>query len=338
MPNKILIIGDLHIKSTLSYNDYIKDGRGREEQEVLDFIVEQSKDCNSVVLLGDNLNSKNNSADVIRKFTAFIECFENKTLYIISGNHDKKPSGESAFDYLKEVKNKNWNIVTNEVKEFNKLIFCPYFTNQELDSKTNEDASKKLFKMLPDGDALFVHHAIAGSKAKETPVSIFDEIVLNKEKLTKKYKKVFAGHIHSPQVMDNVIMAGSIFPNEVNEKEKFVWKLNLDTFVVEQIKLPGRMIVGLENPTVADLESLPKNSIVKITITDKEKKKDIDKLKEKLEQYDAGILVENIPTERKKLHTDHNIIDLDVEGLLKLYCESKKIEFKNILEVFNLIK
>jgi DNA repair exonuclease SbcCD nuclease subunit len=332
------MVGDLHIKSTLSYNDYVKGGRGQEEQEVLDFIVEQSKDCGSVVLLGDNLNSKNNSAEVVRKFTEFVERFENKTLYIISGNHDKHPNGEAAFDYLKEVKNKQWHIVTNEVKEINKLVFCPYFTKNELDCKTNEDASKKLLKMFPEGEALFVHHAIAGSKSKETPVSIFDEIVLSKEKLEKKYKKIFAGHIHSPQAMGNIIIAGSIFSGEINEKEKFVWKLDLDTFAVEQIKLPGRPIVGLENPTMGDLEALPKNSIVKITITDKEKKKEIDALKERLEGFDAGILVENIATERKKLHTDQNIIDLDVEGLLRLYAEQKKIEFSSLLNAFNLIK
>lgn len=338
MPNKILIIGDAHIKANLSYSDYVEDGRKQEEAEIFDFIVKQSNDCQSVVFLGDNLNSKNNSAEVIRKFTEFVERFENKTLYLLSGNHDKFPSGESAFDYLKEIKNKNWHIITNKIKKIDKFIFCPYHTKQELNCKTNEDAAKKLTKILPDNDILFIHHAIAGSKSKETPVSIFDEIILGKEKLEKKYKKVFGGHIHTPQINGNIIVAGSLFANEINEKEKFIWKIDLDTFEIEQIKLPGRAIIGIENPNVADLDKLVKNSIVKITITNKAKKKDIDKLKNKLEEFDAGILVENIAAERKKLHTDKNIIDFDVEGLLKLYCESKKIDLQPILNAFNLIK
>ena len=73
---KILLIGDTHWKDNLSYADYISDGRVAEKKEILDFIIESSKDCDHIVFLGDFFNSKNNSSEVNRQAVEFLEKFE----------------------------------------------------------------------------------------------------------------------------------------------------------------------------------------------------------------------------------------------------------------------
>ena len=50
---------------------------------------------------------------------------------------------------------------------------------------------------------------------------------------------------------------------------------------VQKIKLPGRGIYKLEDPSLEEVEAIGKNNIVKVIITDK--KIDIDELKEKLQ-------------------------------------------------------
>ena len=61
---KTLILGDLHLKNNLSYTEYISDGRVSEKKEILDFIIDQSEDCQHVVFLGDFFDAKNNSSQV----------------------------------------------------------------------------------------------------------------------------------------------------------------------------------------------------------------------------------------------------------------------------------
>lgn len=336
--NKLLVIGDTHFRLTLSYSDFIDGGRESEEKKIIDFIINQSEDCSSVVFLGDIMNSKTNPPGVIKKVVNFIEKFDGKEIFILKGNHDDY-GGKSTLDFLAEVKNKRWHVISDKVEKINNFIFCPYFTRQELDSQTNEEATKKLMKMLPDGDILFVHHAIAGSKSHDIPVSIFNEVVLSSEKLRKKYKQIFGGHVHTYNMMGNIVVTGSIFTYEINETEKFIFKLNTDTMETEKIKLPGRSIYGLTNPTLKDLSKIDKSSIVKVIITEKKTKKEIADLKDKLAEYDASMIIEQIKDERKKLHLEKGtIIDFDIKNLLKLYSDERKIPLNKLLEGLKLIE
>ena len=336
--NKILVVGDTHFRSNLSFADYIDDKREPEEKEILDFIIKQANDCSTVVFLGDLMNSRTNPPEVIKKAVNFIEAFDGKELFILKGNHDDY-SGKSTLDFLAEIKNKRWCIITNKIEEKNGMVFCPYFTKQELDEKTNEDATKKLIKMLPDGNILFVHHAISGSKSKEIPVSVFDEIVIPRLKLEKRYKQIFGGHVHTPSMINNIIIAGSIFTHDVNEINTYVWKLNTTTMEVEQIKLPGRAIYKLENPKLENLKKIDKSSIIKVVLTIKYDKKDMAELKDMLSEFDASMVIENIPTERRKLDIGKGtMLDFNIENLLQLYSKERNIPLEKLKAGFELIK
>lgn len=335
---KILAIGDQHFRDNLGYSEYISDGRKGEKKEILDFIIKESKDCDHIVLMGDNFNSKNNSSETNREYVEFLERFEDKEVYVISGNHEKKGDGKTAIDFLGEVRKQNWHIFTkpNSI-ELGKLKvdFLPYMLNSELEVDSCEEATKHIMKHLDGGDILFAHHAISGTTFNGIKTDLFKEIVLPKEKLEKKYKLVVAGHIHTPQQYGNVVITGSLFTNEMGDTEKYIWKID-EKLNVEKIRVPAREIHKIENPTLVQLTEYPKNSIVKIVLTDK--KIDTEEIKIVASGFDAYLLVEDYPSTRKKAHLEEGkAFDFSIEALLKLYAEEKGIDLQKLLTGLQLI-
>jgi len=334
---KIGIIGDQHFKDNLSYADYIDDRRVAEKKEILDFIVDSFKDCKHVVFMGDNFNSKNNSSEVNREFIEFLERFGTKELYIISGNHEKKGDGKTAIDFIGEIKKTNWHIFTKpnsiEIEEM-KIDFLPYMLNSELEETTHEDATKKIVKELKGGDIMFTHHALTGTTFNGMKSELLREIVLPREKLEKKYKIIIAGHIHQPQNVGNTLVTGSLFTSEVNEIEKFIYKID-DKLELEKFKVPAREIHKIENPTETQLKKIPSNSIVKVIV--KDKKIDVTKVEKNLKRFDAQLLIEDYPSTRKKMKIEKGAFDFSIEALLKLYSESKKVDYQKLKKGLELI-
>jgi DNA repair exonuclease SbcCD nuclease subunit len=336
------VVGDLHLKSHLSYSNYIADGRSAEKKEILDFIVKTFEDCKKVVFMGDNLNYRNNPSDVLRELVALIERFEGKEIFIIGGNHEKRSNGESAIDFLKEVKNPKWHVITNTVETFDDMVFCPFFTKVELETDSNKEGSSIILKKIGTGKILFSHYMISGSTLQSgMAAEILDEIILPADKLSKKFDLIINGHIHTPQTKDNVIITGSIFNNEVGETQKYIWKVNEKTLKTEQIKLPGRGIHKLENPTIEDIEKIKKSSIVKVIITSsKVTSSQLTELKKSLEKFDAYVLLEQIPQTRKKLHfgKGESVLEFSIEKLLEMYAKEKEVDYEKLKKAFELIR
>lgn len=335
--NLIGVIGDLHMKDFLSYGDHISDRRVGEKKEVLDFIVNSFFDCKYIVLLGDVFNSKNNSSETNREFVEFIERFDDKEIFIISGNHSKKGDGKTALDFLKEVKKTNWHIFTkpySHMIEGKNIQFLPYMLNSELSAENTDEATQKIMNILTDADLLFTHHAISGTTFLGLPTESFKEVVLPKEELEKKYKLIMAGHIHEPQSVGKVIISGSVFTNTVGEIEKYIWKIKED-LSVEQIKLPNRELHKITNPTLDKLSSIKEDSIVKVILTDKEI--NVKEIKKALEKFDASLLIENYPSDRKKVHIEEGAFDFSIESLLELYSKEKKVNYQELLKGLQII-
>jgi hypothetical protein len=335
------VIGDLHFKDSLGYADYIKDRRLSEKKETLDFIVESLKDCDHIVFMGDQLNGRNNSSEVIREFVAFLERFGKKDLYLLRGNHETSANGKSALDFLKELNKVNWHICTTKLSPWPLgeyvVDFLPYSTKAELGVKENSEATSKIMRGLKGADILFHHHAMSDTQAGTISTNIFDEPVLPRKKLAEKYGLVVGGHIHTPTHDDNVIVTGSIFCNEVGEMDKYIWKIG-KKLKVEQIRLPGRAIFKFENPTIDYVKKAvlanPHN-IVKVIITDKNIK--INELKEELSKYDAYLIVEQYPRERTKVHIE-GALDFNIENLLEIYAKEKEVDLEKLMKGLELVR
>ena len=335
MNNKILIFSDLHLSDTLPYNDIVN--REQEKKEILDFLVEKAKNCSSVILGGDSMNKRNNSSKVIREFTEFLERFEDKKLYILGGNHTKKPDGTSAKDYLKEIKNKNWKIITDKIETIENIDFCPYFSKAELGVKNNEEGQKMIMSKLKGNKILVAHYAISDSlTGTGQNTNVFDEIVLPRKELAKRYGMVVAGHLHKSSLKDNVLITGSVFSREANEKPKYIWKLDKETLKIEKIALLGRKIYSFENQV--NFNEISKNSIVKVVITDRKLKEKIPEIKKELEEFDGHTLSESYPRARKSIKFEKDLLEMTTEDLLKIYSRTRKISLEKLLEGWALVK
>jgi len=356
--DKIGVIGDLHLKDNLGYADYITDRRIPEKEEILNFIVENLKDCDTIVFLGDQFNRRNNPSLVIKEFVSFVERFDGKQIYILAGNHEKQGDGKSAIDFLKAILGKAWEVIvdtvaietiaridekTNKISPTleSKIVFCPYFSKAELGTKDNQEGSKLIMEKIGKGDILFVHHAISDTlTAAGIDTNIFPEPVLPKKELEKNFKLIFGGHIHTPQVSGTTIVAGSIFNEQIGDTGRYIWKIQTGPLKVEQIPLPGRKVYGLKDPEEKDLKPLEKNSIVKVTITKKETLAKLEQLKTKLRKFDAYLLLEQIPKERKKLHFggDEGLLEFDIDQLLEMFAKERKIDLEKVKKGFELIR
>jgi DNA repair exonuclease SbcCD nuclease subunit len=334
---KYLIVGDLHLKEKLGYADYITDGRTDEKQDVLDRIFDLSKGCQKVIFLGDQLNGRNNPSEVIKDFVKYIERFK-QDVYILAGNHEKVGDGKSAIDFMKELENKKWHIITNEVYEIDGDVFCPYFYKGELGATTNKEGAEQILKMLPKAKNLFMHHAASGYNIKSIVTDDLNEIVLPKKELSKMYNNIFLGHIHLPYSdnKSNIVYTGSVFTNEVNEGAKYVY--TYDGIKIKEHQLPVRQIVKLEDPEPKDFEKYTRDSILKVILTKKPAEKSLEKIKSLIDGYDGGILIEDYKVERKIIKFADDELNLDIMNLIKIYAEAKKLDFNKLKAGYELIK
>src|ERR1035437_427890 len=346
----ILAIGDLHFKESLGYSDLFEDKRENERQEILDFIVESVKDCDKVVFLGDQLNARNNTSEVIRAFVEFVERFDDKQVYIIAGNHEKKCNGRSAIDFLAELKKPNLHVIINEIVQIDGMVFCPYFTKAELNAKDNDEGLAKITAWIdsvrtniinihsPSADIFFCHFAISDTLVQSgLSTNIFDEIVLPKVELEKIFKLVVGGHIHKPKSYGRTIISGSVFNNEVGEEYKAIWKIKPEDKSYQEVPLPGRKIKKFENPSILDIGLVDvSGTIAKVIITDKSI--NVPLLRKAMVGYDAVVISEQYPSERTKTKNQKTLVDFSIENLLSIYAKEKKIDNKILMEGFNLIK
>lgn len=333
-------IGDLHLKESLGYSDYVKGGRSPEREEVLNFIVESLKDCDTIVFLGDLLNSRTNTAPVIRTLVNFIERFNGKEVYIIGGNHEKFGDGRSALDFLAEVKNPKWHIITREILSVGGMTFLPSFLKSERGKESNEEFIKEILSLIPKGNILFHHFAVSDTLTNSgISVETFTEPIFSRKDLEMKYKLVVGGHIHSAQCVGKTVVVGSIFNNEVGEKEKYVWTID-DKLKVNQIKLPGRGIYKLENPTDEELDKIEAGNIIKVILTKKLSFQRSEEMRDNLTKFDAFLISEQIPRERKRINygSGEAVTEFTIEQLLEIYAQERDISLDKLKLGFELIR
>lgn len=345
---RILFCGDPHFRYELPYASAIRDGRRGEWEAVKKTIVDASKTCDAVVLMGDNFNSRNNHSSVIREFIDFLNEFGDKEVHILAGNHERYQTS-TALDFLKNLNHKKWYVYTKPTQTKvagQDIMMIPYMTPALLGVETKEDGIKAILDSFPrDAWPLCAaHHGVAGARIHGMPIDFMNEIVLPQKELEQHFSHVFAGHVHGKQhIFPSIYMTGNITTNEVGEHDKSIWVYESDGTIdveVKEVKLPVRQIhkveVGTTDEGFFNIASIPNNSIVKVIVTDRSVV--MDEVRKAVERFDANIIIEQYPNERAKTHFEAGAMDLSVENLLKLYAEAKGLPHSDLLEGFELIK
>lgn len=348
---KILVVGDQHFRFELPYASAFADGRKSEWEAVKEKIHTTAKDCDAVVLIGDNFNTRHNHSSVIKEFVEFLNGFDEKEVHILVGNHERYGSS-TALDFLDKIEYKNWFIYNEPTQanirdgkgNFIQAMMIPYMTPALLGVETKEEGVAKILNMFPK-DAwplCFAHHAITSSRLMGNVVDHLNEIVLPKEKLEQHFAHVFAGHIHVRQnLFPSIYVTGNIFTNEMGEHDKAVYTYESNGTIdveVKEIPLPVRGIYKVEwDKDIQNIfGGIPEHSIVKCYVTTPGT--DLELVKETLKRFDASIIIEQYPNERTKVHFEDGGLDLSVENMLKLYGEAKSLSYADLKEGFELIK
>lgn len=347
---KIGLISDLHLREKMPYADLVKDGREGEVEMVLNHIVRAFSNCDAVVFMGDNLNSRINSAGTIARFVNLLERFgDDKAIYIIAGNHEKMSDGSSALDFIAELTGKtNWVLVSRYTKTINvgdvNIALMPYFHRTETQSVTTEDWQKSIDKQIDmiQADILLVHHSIAGCGVSDyVSTDSFSEPVLNRQTLEDKFKMVVGGHIHKATDDGKIHVLGNVFNSEIGEYGKRVGIIDTDTMTLETVNLPGKHIVKVIDPqpddALAVMAEHGTGAIVKVEVKTERTPEELAVLKAKFQSFESLIFTERYSNKREKTHVEGGVEELGIETLLKNYAKAKDINVGLLTRAMELI-
>lgn len=215
---KRLIIPDLHI-------GLIYDGLDRTDDifELLYKVYETEKDeLNEIIWLGDIFDHPNISHTYVSDFIKLLNKFYASSFcnhIILLGNHDgqittKKgsPLEEIEASGLAQIK---WE---PSFDEKNNILYLPYTLHKD---KLDQ------FTTIPDNLRTYTHLDIAGTiKGIEMEIGKGINSLLP-EYIIKKSNKIYAGHIHKAQKINNIHVVGSLLKVNISESN------NLNHYVRE---------------------------------------------------------------------------------------------------------
>ena len=228
---KTVIFSDLHLSETTK----------KLAEKLLKQIIMEKPD--SVIFLGDWFEKKDRNPNALHKMTIdFISALGDKGTYLIflHGNHDGYMKEVSNLIYLKKFGKYVRYITDPEV--IDEYIFIPY--QEDLTT----EYLRELFEKNPQVKYCFCHIDIKDlllPTGKRYPtgvdISVFTFL-----------KCVYAGHIHHPQVVENVIVVGSPFARnfaDVSPPDKPVMR---GYFVLDD---KGRHFVPFDAPFYVKLKN-----------------------------------------------------------------------------------
>lgn len=217
---KIMVTGDKHI-------GLISDGMSRldEQKRILEYIIDliDIYKPDIYVDLGDLFDNSSPSPRSYKLAVRYYIDLVNKGLIckFLVGNHDKSSIGNmNALDPLNEISK---DIVVYEPSLLNyndelSLLLMPYITDNEARNNNYENSKQyysdkinKLLKKCKNKIIGFSHLEVNGvvfNKVdivqREVGLTIPEQLFLDNRLL-----RVYAGHIHSNQVLKNVTIVGS---------------------------------------------------------------------------------------------------------------------------------
>lgn len=199
-------------------------------------IVEERK-IREIVLTGDINDTKaiirSECLNQLRKFCTKLRGLDCQ-VYVLVGNHDMHNAKSMEFGHslesLKDLMNVTvFDTPTTHAVGGKRVKFLPYTEDNKLLMKELKNEEKAEF--------LFCHNGISGAAMNSK--GMFDDFSISTSKY-KNFKRVFVGHYHAYQELENIIYLGSPFSHSFAESntKKYIGIIDMNTGNVELVE-PG---------------------------------------------------------------------------------------------------
>lgn len=322
---KIGLISDLHIKLHKKNNRFLP-----HITRSLDLFREQCEErkIESVFILGDVFHTKDmigieTQHHALQSLTKIMKRFNT---YLIPGNHDILTRNSTTINSVSIFRDTCHFI--DDLKRFtlNKrdYYFLPFFQD--------EIVKEKLKTIILERESyLLTHLGLRGFNLDNGHEDVFSDLAA--EDINIGFKRIFSGHYHGYQTINNITYISSPFESHFGDHGQHGWCFyddDADQLEFYENELSPRFVhAELNKKSMDDILSL-KNCFIKLKI-----KKNIEqivllKLRDKLLQNNFDVQFEwNIVNNIQKIAIAkdwENYISEDVEDIIKSYVKENEFD------------
>lgn len=269
---KIWIISDAHFgKYNLDSDRWLNLMTSYFYDFFIPTIKEYAKPDDKLFFLGDLFDNRNSIN--LRTINAVIELFEELSkiieCHILLGNHDMYLMNSPKINSVSTIRNIPNVYVYNDTKQITidglNIVMMPW-----IHGKDNE---KKMLEKYQGADLLFCHSDLNGCRTQLYPTRPLNRNILDIEDF-QGFGKVYSGHIHIVQEINNFTFVGSPYHldrNDIdNKKGIFVYdtKKKKDVFIENDFSPEFKKIKILQESDMRFLEEeIKTNNFIDLEIS-----------------------------------------------------------------------
>jgi 3',5'-cyclic AMP phosphodiesterase CpdA len=346
---KFWLLSDAHFgKYNLDSDKWLNNMKAYFYEFFIPTIIKYSKPGDKFFFLGDlfdnrtsiNLKTIDTVIKLFEDLSKIIEC------HLLLGNHDMYLMNSPDINSVSTVRNINNVFVYEEPQKITidglSIVIMPW-----IHGKDNE---KEILEKYKGADLLFCHSDLNGCRTQLYPTRPLNRNILDIDDFAG-YGKVYSGHIHIVQEINNFTFVGSPYHldrNDVeNKKGIFVYdtKKKTDFFIENNFSPEFKKINILQESDFKILqEEIKTNNFIDISVSNNlllntpHLRLDLDKItnKHKIQniEFINDIIKENKPTKISNYNKDKTIKDVSFEWInnLKISDETdlfNEIDLKN---------
>lgn len=226
--NRLWLFADLHFgirNNSVNWLDLITDAF---DNFFIPLIKNNKKEKDVILILGDTFDNRNsiNTLTLNSTINTFSKISKIIDIYVLCGNHDlyyKNSNSVSSLKVLepfcKEIFYEPEQVLVNNKR----CLFLPW--------NTTEHSDNKLINVIyKDCEYIFAHAEISGMKFNNQILIKPESEKIQHEDITSN-KKIFSGHIHYRQEVNNTVYVGSPlqFNSGDRDNSRGCYLLDLDT-------------------------------------------------------------------------------------------------------------
>lgn len=356
------IISDFHYgKYTSDSDKWLLNMNSYFYEFFIPHIQKYAKPGDKLAILGDIFDNRNSISQ--KALTSVVKLFEKLSTiiecHVILGNHDMFSMSDPEINAVVSIRNIRNVYVYEKPTLLNidntSILFMPW-----IHGKNNE---KQVLEQYSGTDLLFCHSDLNGCRTQLYPTRPLNREILNIKDFNG-FKKVYSGHIHIVQEINNFTFVGSPYHLDRNDVEntKGIWVYNTskkeDTFIENSFSPEFKKIKIFKDKDFELLNNeLKTQNFIDIEISQNlfvnspHLRLELDKItnKHKIENIDyVDDIVKEIKPKTISYNKNMSIKDVSFEWVDKLKFNKdtdlfSEIEFKNKLKetvenVFNLQK